>query len=177
MPMRKFVIDDFTVNPDGNEIITKDKTLKLESKTMSLLTLLAENAEQTISKEEIFKEVWPDMIVTEDSISRCISQLRKVFNDDPQHPRVIETIPRKGYRLKVPVQFIEHEHGKSMKVERRTPQRRHPIPPWIAGGIAALIALGSIYGVGSISRGQGWAIIIAAFSVVYLIFYYLDRKV
>lgn len=171
------MIDDFLINPDGNEILTRGKTLKLESKTMNLLTLLAENAERTLSKEEIFREIWPDMIVTEDSISRCISQLRKAFSDDPQNPRVIETIPRKGYRIKVPVQFVEQEAGEPVSPERRVAaSRRKRISPWLAGFVAGVIAFFLVYGQGYLNMGQGIAIVIASFSLGYVIFHFIDRR-
>ncbi len=50
--------------------------------------------------------MWPEVYVTENALSRCISQLRKLFDDDARTPRVIETIPTVGYRLIAPVHHL-----------------------------------------------------------------------
>ena len=55
------------------------------------------------SKEELLKAVWPDTFVTDDALTHCISDLRRVFEDDAREPRVIQTIPKRGYRLVAPV--------------------------------------------------------------------------
>src|SRR5690606_11750542 len=48
---------------------------------------------------ELFDAAWADTIVPDDTLTRCIGELRKIFGDDARNPRVIETIPRVGYRL------------------------------------------------------------------------------
>ena len=51
------------------------------------------------------------MVITDHSINRAISHLRKVFGDDPKKPDIIETIPKIGYRLISPVKVIEENAG------------------------------------------------------------------
>src|SRR4029453_19038781 len=51
------------------------------------------------------RAVWPDMFVGDDVLTRCISELRRVFGDDVKEPRFIQTIPKSGYRLIVGVAF------------------------------------------------------------------------
>src|SRR4029450_12942859 len=45
------------------------------------------------------RNVWPDAFVSDDVLTRCISELRRVFGDDAKEPRFIQTIPKTGYRL------------------------------------------------------------------------------
>jgi hypothetical protein len=45
--------------------------------------------------------VWPNTVVTEDVLKRCIGELRRAFEDDARDPRIIETISKRGYRLAV----------------------------------------------------------------------------
>ena len=49
-------------------------------------------------KEELLEGVWRDTFVTPNALTRVIAQLRKAL-DDAQEARVIETVPRKGYRF------------------------------------------------------------------------------
>jgi Tol biopolymer transport system component len=66
---------------------------------MQVLVYLAEHAGEVVTKEELIRAVWPDAFVTDDVLKRCVSQLRKAFDDDPREPRAIETIAKGGYRL------------------------------------------------------------------------------
>jgi DNA-binding winged helix-turn-helix (wHTH) protein len=47
----------------------------------------------------------PGTFVTDDVLTRCISELRRVFEDNPKKSRFIQTIPKRGYRLIAPVGF------------------------------------------------------------------------
>jgi len=70
---------------------------------MEVLVCLAAQAGASVPKEELLKSVWPDTFVTDDGLIRAISELRKVFQDDARESRVIQTIPKRGYRLVLPV--------------------------------------------------------------------------
>lgn len=66
---------------------------------MEVLVCLAESAGNVVSKEQLIKAVWAETFVGDDVLTRCISELRKAFDDDAKAPRIIETIPKRGYRL------------------------------------------------------------------------------
>jgi len=70
---------------------------------MGVLLCLAKHPGETLSKEQLFQAVWPNIIVTEDVLRRCIGELRRAFDDDAREPRIIETISKRGYRLVAPV--------------------------------------------------------------------------
>lgn len=171
--MEKFLISDVLIDPHSNEATINGRKIRLEPKTTALLSFLVLNAGRTTTKEEIFEHVWPGTIVSEDSITRSVSQIRKLFKNDPDHTIIIETIPKKGYRLNASVRFIER--GASNEEIKEKVKKQRYISPLLAGIIAALIALFSVYGVGSIFYGQGIAIILAAFGIVYTIFFYLNK--
>src|SRR5262249_19591659 len=50
-------------------------------------------------KDEIMAVVWPDTTVSDNSLARAITQIRKVLQDDPKAPKYIETVPTIGYRF------------------------------------------------------------------------------
>jgi len=74
---------------------------------MEVLVCLAQNAGAPVSKEKLLQAVWPHTFVTEDVLTRSISELRRVFEDDVREPQIIETIPKRGYRLLPQVTLIQ----------------------------------------------------------------------
>ncbi len=66
---------------------------------MEVLCFLAAQPGEVASREALLEGVWAGTIVTDDVLTRSISALRKVFQDNPRAPAVIETIPKTGYRL------------------------------------------------------------------------------
>jgi len=96
-------VGSWIVDPSLNSMSSEGKTVRLEPKVMGVLLCLAEHPAETLSKEQLFQAVWPNIIVTEDVLKRCIAELRRAFDDDARNPHIIETISKRGYRLLVPV--------------------------------------------------------------------------
>ena len=94
-----FQLGSWVVQPSQNAISCNGKTTRLEPKMVEVLVCLAEHAGGTVSKDELHQRVWGDTFVTDDVLTRCISELRRALEDDPKEPHVIQTIARKGYRL------------------------------------------------------------------------------
>jgi adenylate cyclase len=68
--------------------------IKLRPKSFEVLCYLAEHAGQTVTKDELISAIWPDVTVSEESLTRCISDIRLAIGDDTQH--VIKTLPKRG---------------------------------------------------------------------------------
>ncbi len=100
---RDFRVGDWLVEPDLNRISRADKTISVEPKIIEVLVCLASHPGEVLPKEKIIRTVWPDTFVSDGIITYSISELRKAFGDDAKDPRVIQTIPRRGYRLIAPV--------------------------------------------------------------------------
>ena len=96
-------IGSWVVAPSLNSISSGGRTVRLEPKVMGVLVCLAKHPGETLSKEQLFQAVWPNIVVTEDVLKRCIAELRRAFDDDAREPRIIETISKRGYRLVAPV--------------------------------------------------------------------------
>jgi DNA-binding winged helix-turn-helix (wHTH) protein/TolB-like protein len=62
---------------------------------------------RVVSKQEILDAVWPDQNVSESALTACISELRQVVGDTGRAPRVLENIPKRGYRLLLPVMWVD----------------------------------------------------------------------
>jgi len=94
-----FRIGQWRVEPGLSSVSRNGTSTRLEPKVMEVLVCLASHPGAPVSKEELLRSVWPDTFVTDDVLTRCISELRKALEDDTKEPQFIQTIPRKGYRL------------------------------------------------------------------------------
>ena len=85
------------------------KPVRLPEQPFRILAMLLEHAGEVVSREEIRKKLWPnDTIVEfEHSISAAMNRLRQALGDSADKPRYIETLARRGYRLLVPVEWVE----------------------------------------------------------------------
>jgi adenylate cyclase len=80
-----------------------EQELRLTPKAAAVLRVLIENAGSPVTKEELFSSVWKDTAVTDDALTTCILELRKVLADDAKNPQFIETRHRRGYRFAAPL--------------------------------------------------------------------------
>jgi EAL domain-containing protein (putative c-di-GMP-specific phosphodiesterase class I)/DNA-binding winged helix-turn-helix (wHTH) protein len=73
--------------------------ITLTPKACSLLVYLSTRPQQLVSHQEVVRALWPDTFVDPKGLKKYVLELRKAFGDDAKHPKVIETLPRRGYRL------------------------------------------------------------------------------
>lgn len=102
-----FQIAGYLVEPARLRVTSGEEEARLEAKVMLVLLYLAERAGEVVSRAELEEKLWPGRIVTEDSVNKAIAKLRRVLADDARHPRVVETVPKSGYRLIAEVKAIE----------------------------------------------------------------------
>jgi len=107
--MSPFVLEGCVVLPDLNRVARGEEVVQLQPRVMSVLLWLVNRPGEVLSREALFDAVWPDSEVCEEALTRTISDLRRVFGDDPRSPRVIETIRKGGYRLVAPVHPAEEK--------------------------------------------------------------------
>jgi len=125
-----FFLEEWFVEPQLGRISKDEKIVPLEPKIMEVLVYLAENQGKTVKKEQFFNLVWADVNVTEHVLARAISELRRFFKDNPQNPRFIQTVPKIGYRLIMPIS-IESFQTQAPPPSWKTPPTI-PIQPSLA---------------------------------------------
>jgi TolB-like protein/DNA-binding winged helix-turn-helix (wHTH) protein/Tfp pilus assembly protein PilF len=101
--VNQFLLGPWLVEVPLNRVHRNGKTIQLEPKMMQVLVCLADAAGEVVKKGDLMRCVWSDTFVTDDALTRVISELRKTFDDDARQPTFIETIPKSGYRLLAPV--------------------------------------------------------------------------
>jgi TolB-like protein/tetratricopeptide (TPR) repeat protein len=114
MSQREVRLPHHVVDLNSDELRrTTGEHVDLRPRSFSVLRLLAENAGQVVTKEALFKGVWNDACVTDDSLTQCVTDIRKAIEDADR--RILRTVPRKGYML-------VSDHRRS-ELSGRTPDR------------------------------------------------------
>jgi adenylate cyclase len=93
--------EGYTLDIARSELRMADREIALRRKSFELLRYLAENADRLVTKEELLKAIWPDVAVSDESLTHCVSEVRQALGDGGQV--IIRTIPRRGYRFAAPV--------------------------------------------------------------------------
>lgn len=138
-----FYIEAWRIEPRLNRIVGIDGTKQIEPKIMQVLVYLAEHEGEVVRRDHTLDTVWAETVVGDEVLSRCISELRKVFKDTPRQPRVIETIPRVGYRLIAPIRFDTNEKD---GLPDLPPVLAPPKPPTISQPKANLLTRSRYWG-------------------------------
>jgi len=99
-------VADWLVQPRLCRISRAGRTAHVRPKLVDLLHFLASNQGRVVGKDEILEQVWHGEFVVESVLARSVADLRHILHDRAATPRVIETIPKRGYRLIAPVQWI-----------------------------------------------------------------------
>src|SRR5215469_11809384 len=92
-------VGGWRVDPDLDELAREGQTIRVEPRTMRLLMRLAAHAGRVVDVQQLLEEVWPNVVVTPGSVYQAIGQLRQILGDVSEHPKYIENLPRRGYRL------------------------------------------------------------------------------
>lgn len=91
-------IGAFELRPDRSVLLHTSGTHHLEPKVCDVICRLAKEQGEVVSRETLLDDVWGKSFGADESLTRAISILRKIFKQDNER-LYIETVPKKGYRL------------------------------------------------------------------------------
>jgi len=149
-----FRFEEFTLDVMRRSLRHGRDDAQLRPKAFDVLCYLVENAGRPLSKEEIMAAVWPKVIVTDESLTRCVSDVRAALRDGDQ--RIIKTIPRHGYVFATPVHEAPHVTAEpviipaGLATERPNPRQHSATarfalrPLWTLIAAAALVLMAAI---------------------------------
>jgi adenylate cyclase len=96
-----FCFAEYTLDLGRGCLRSGDREIDLRPKGFALLRYLVENAGRLVPREELMERLWPNIVVTDESLARCVSDVRRALNDGEQ--RLIKTALRRGYLFAAPV--------------------------------------------------------------------------
>lgn len=85
----------WTIDSDKATIIGPAGEAVLRPKSFDVLLFLARNPGRLISRSDILDAIWPEVTVSEDSLTQCISDIRTALGDAAQE--IVKTVPKRGY--------------------------------------------------------------------------------
>jgi len=80
--------------------------LPVGRRAVAVLQALLERLGAPVSKDELMRAAWPGVAVEDDNLTVQIAALRRVFEEEPDAHRWIETLPRRGYRFVGPITIL-----------------------------------------------------------------------
>lgn len=92
-------VGEWTIDPRRCTAQSQEENVRLEPKAVELLSYLTSRPGDVVTRDELLAAVWPGVIVGDEAVTNAIAKLRRALHDDPRSPKLIETIPKRGYRL------------------------------------------------------------------------------
>lgn len=145
--------DGFELDCDNRELRKRGSKVEVGSRYFDALMLLTKRRGELVTKNEFMDEVWHGVPVTDEALTQCIRTLRRALGDNAANPRLIETVPKHGYR------FIANLAPQDDPVVLR--ETSHVAGTCTVAGLAAGALAGLFYGLVAATGGGGQVLILA----------------
>jgi Tol biopolymer transport system component/DNA-binding winged helix-turn-helix (wHTH) protein len=139
----------FSADLQTQELRKHGVRLRLPGQSFQVLKMLLERPGTLVTREEFQRALWPSdtFVDFEHGLSAAVNRLREALGDSADNPQFIETLPRRGYRLIVPVTSNGTLAPSPEALSPVIPVRSQRIPEhriWLLGAIAMVVAFGLI---------------------------------
>lgn len=104
-PLEKVKINQIEVDFIALKLLIDGQWQNIEARQLSLLKLLLDNHGSAVSRDKIMDVLWHNTVVSDNSVSQAVTQLRKSLHDHKGTPKFIRTVPRVGYQLIADVEY------------------------------------------------------------------------
>ena len=153
-----FRFDGFEFRERTGELRRNGQDIRLPDQAGKVLLALLRAPGELVTREQLKEALWPDKVSGdfEGGLHAAVWKLRRALDDDGAEPRVIGTLPRRGYRLLVPVAEVEDKAGPAEEAPRSSTLDIAPAPAlpgtrkrrwiWLAAGVLALSGIGLLLG-------------------------------
>ncbi len=152
----RFCFGEFELDALQCRLNRGDEAVRLEKQPLDLLILLVERHGELVRREEIASMLWGSetFVDAEHGINTAIRKIRGALGDDPNDPRYVETVVRRGYRFKAAVSILGTSPPPPAVVATlpaQPPTAAGPFPLWIlaAATVVLLASAGAIVWRGS----------------------------
>lgn len=142
-----FSFGEFRFDTEEKLLRQGEKIVSLPPKVSEILCLLVKKEGKIVSKNELMDKVWADSFVEESNLTQSIYTLRRILGNDENGKQIIETIPRRGFRIAIPVTNLNENRSDISQFPKSTSQNFFPKYKFILGilGGALLFGLFSVW--------------------------------
>jgi TolB-like protein/DNA-binding winged helix-turn-helix (wHTH) protein/Tfp pilus assembly protein PilF len=142
----KIRFDAWTLDTQSGDLTKGEVTTRLQIQPLQILLALLENPGNLVSREQLIARLWPKGIVEFDtSLNTAVRKLRIALSDDSDHPRFIDTIPRRGYRFIAKIETAPEVASPELPLPSAPPKSRRRSLVVAAALVFAAIAAGLFY--------------------------------
>ncbi len=136
--------DCFQVDLSSNALLRSGVRVPIQEKPLQVLRLLLEADGKVVTREELCSALWPEdtFVDFEHGVNTAVKKLRQALEDSAESPRFVETLPKIGYRLIVPVEWVPDpgSNNPGRRVVEIAPPRSTIVPAVAAGGKSFRVA-------------------------------------
>lgn len=151
--MTAYIVGEWTIHPDLNQMTRGDELITLEPRILALMNCFAENPGKVLNRDDLIEKAWDGVIVSESTINHTVGVLRRALGDKARDPHYIQTVAKKGYRLVANVSEVLPEDIKitkaattnSPKVEADNSAARRYLPYAAIAAISLSILFAMLY--------------------------------
>lgn len=136
---------DIEVDPVRVLVRRRGVEQELRRQSFQVLQYLLEHRDRVVTKDELIEWVWKDTAVVDDALVQCISDVRRVVEDDPREPWFLRTIRRAGYRVIAPVTETPDLPVPDTPTVSKAPGRKQAARVVLSGAITVLIILTFVF--------------------------------
>jgi DNA-binding winged helix-turn-helix (wHTH) protein len=111
-PSSQLCFPPFRLDLSAEQLWHGDQLVPLRRKPFAVLRYLAEHPGRLVTQDELRKAVWANTHVSEAILRVNIREVRVALADDAGVPRLIETVPRRGYRF---LASVQRHHGRRLQ--------------------------------------------------------------
>jgi Tol biopolymer transport system component/DNA-binding winged helix-turn-helix (wHTH) protein len=112
-----FAFGPYEADLHSGELRKNGSRIRIQDLPLRLMSVLAENPGQVVTREELRKRLWPEhtFVDFENGLNTAVKKLREALCDDSEKPRYIETLPRRGYRFIAQVEIRTSGNGTAIR--------------------------------------------------------------
>jgi serine/threonine-protein kinase len=130
-----------------NRLLFRDEVeIPLPPRVLAVFELLLSRPGEIVSRQELHESVWKDAYVTDTSLAEAISFLRQALGDDPQNPRFVQTVHRRGYRF-LPGLVVPHGQPPAVAPvdAPASPSIARELLPWSIAVLCGVLAAAALW--------------------------------
>jgi DNA-binding winged helix-turn-helix (wHTH) protein/Tol biopolymer transport system component len=120
----------FVLDLSTGELRSNGTKIYLQEKPFQILALLLEHPGELVTRDQLMKHLWPDgtFVDFDQSLNKAVNRLREALGDSADQPKLIETLPRRGYRF---VGQVENHAAASLPVSAMVPGAKKTKSSWM----------------------------------------------